>query len=403
MNSSDSANGTLQRSVVIRSAIVIALIALSAALIVLWINSSEPEAKREGATKRTAMLVEVMKMKSGTHAPTVVALGRVRAAQDIELAPQVSGYITEVADAFIPGGFVEKGELLAKIEAADYQNTLRQAQSELAQAEADLSLELGRKDSATKEFELLEPDLSEANRALVLREPQLNSARSRVLAAEAAVHQAELNLKRTEIRAPFTAHILSQNIHPGSQVSSSSIAGRLVGTNEYWVEVSVPVSSLKDITLPSGEGVGARATVRDRNAWPEGMSREGEVIRLIGALDNNTRLARLLVSVKDPLGRAEGQQRGALPLLLESIVQVAIDGRPLENVFRVPRDYLRQDNTLWLNRDNKLVISDATLVTKDSENVYLSEGLEDGDLLITSNLATVAPGTLLRTAQEAEE
>ncbi len=63
MNSSDSANGTLQRSVVVRSAIVIALIALSAALVVLWINSSEPEAKREGATKRTAMLVEVMKMK----------------------------------------------------------------------------------------------------------------------------------------------------------------------------------------------------------------------------------------------------------------------------------------------------------------------------------------------------
>jgi len=399
MTSPDSA----RHHSIVRSVIAITLVALMCAVLVFWINSSEPEAKREAATKRTAMLVEVMEMQSGTHTPVVAALGRVRPARDVDLMPQVNGHIIEMAEAFMPGGFVEKGALLAKIDDADYRNALRQAESELASAESNLSLELGRQDSASKEYELLQPELSNANRALVLREPQLNQARSQMLAAEASVNQAKLNLQRTEIRAPFAAHILSQHGNIGSQVGPATVLARLVGVDEYWVEVAVPVSSLKDISLPSQGSTGAAARIRDRNAWPVGVSRSGEVIQLIAALDDNTRLARLLISVSDPLNRNDGSDQSAPPLLLESIVQVEITGRPLDNVFRIPRDFLRQDDTLWLNRDNKLAITKATLVTKDNKYVYLSGGLKDGDQLITSNLATIAPGTPLRVAGASDE
>ena len=86
---------------------------------------------------------------------------------------------------------------------------LLQRQSELRQASADIELELGRQDLAKKDYKELEGTISSEYKTLVLREPQLNTARARVESAQAAVRRAELDLERTRIRAPFAAHIIT--------------------------------------------------------------------------------------------------------------------------------------------------------------------------------------------------
>jgi RND family efflux transporter MFP subunit len=381
---------------------ICAAILLAAVAAVTGIFSTEPRAERSSASKQTAMLVDVIPAQRGTFRPLIVAMGTVRAEQEIELSPRVSGEIVSISGSFTPGGFVEEGETLLQIDPADYQANLLQRQSELRQASADLELELGRQELAKQDYEDLKGTISSEYETLVLRAPQLNIARARVEAAEAAARRAELDLERTRIRAPFAAHILSREANVGSQVGPGEALGRLVGIESYWVEAAVPVSNLRWIEFPQDAGApGASARVRNRAAWPEGMFREGQVHSLIGALEDETRLARILVTVPDPLAHDPGSA-GLPPLMVGSFVETGIEGKLIEGVIRIASDYLRQNDTVWVNESGVLRIRPVEVVFRDQEYAYIGAGLDEDDLVVTTNLATVVDGAPLRLEGGAE-
>ncbi|MBT8073592.1 MAG: efflux transporter periplasmic adaptor subunit, partial [Xanthomonadales bacterium] len=170
------------------------VILLLAATTITVIRLTEPKAQRTSASKRTAMLVEVTQAERGSFQPEILVTGTVRPEMEIVLSPRVGGEIVSVSQSFTPGGFVDKGEILLQIDPADYEVVLLQRKSELLQASADLELELGRQNLALKDYKELEGSISSEYKSLVLRAPQLDSARSRVEAAEAAVRRAELDL-----------------------------------------------------------------------------------------------------------------------------------------------------------------------------------------------------------------
>lgn len=378
-----------------RTAVLSVAILLAGAAVVAVIFSTEPTATREGATKKTAMLVDVVDARAGTFRPTITAMGSVRPARDIVLRTRVNGEVVEQAGDFVPGGFVEKGEVLVRLDQGDYRNALEQRKSELRQASADLRLEMGRQDVAEQEYELLERELSEENRELVLRNPQLNSARAQVESARAAVDQAELELQRTTIAAPFDAQVLERHVNTGSQVSTGDQLARLVGLDTYWVEASVPVAKLSRLSIPDGDKKGSAVRIRNRTAWPEGTYRNGRLYRLVGSLQENTRMARVLVSVKDPLAR-EPAAADRPVLMIGSYVESRIRGEPIEGVVRLNRDYMRKNDTVWVMKDGQLEIREVTVAFRDSDHAYIRDGLEGGDRVVTTNLSTVEDGARLR-------
>lgn len=371
------------------------IILLTAGGITTIIFSTEPTATRAGATKETAMLVEVIGAEKGNFTPTVTALGAVEAAEDITLSPRVGGEIVERAADFAPGGFVNKGDELLKIDPADYRNILNQRQSELQQAEADYEIELGRQSIAQQDYEMLDDTLSNENRALVLRQPQLNAARSRVESARAAVDQAQLDLERTTIRAPFDAYIISRNANLGSQVAVGDELGRLVGLDTYWVEATIPLSKLKWLSIPINGTTGSDVTIRNRTAWMPGDTRTGRLYRLIGSLEDQTRLARVLITVSDPLSYQD-ENRGKPQLMIGSYVEAEIQASELEEVVRLSRDYIRNNDTVWVMENSELQIREVSILFEDADYAYITEGLGEGDQIITTNLATVVEGTPVR-------
>lgn len=370
-------------------------ILLAGGLVTTLIFSTEPTAKRSGATQQTAMLVDVVEVQQDTYRPTIQATGTVEPSQDITLSPRVSGEIIDRSSSFTPGRFVQKGDTLLQIDPSDYRNTLQQRKSELQQAQADLNREMGRQEAAQKEYQIFGDTLSPERKALVLRKPQLESARSSVESAEAAVEQVKLNLKRTTITAPFDAHIISRNVNVGSQVAPGDNLGRLTGLETYWVEASVPVSKLRWLTFPEDGGRGSEVMIRNRTAWPEGEHRQGQLYKMIGALEGQTRMARVLVSIPDPLSyRAENSDRPAL--MIGSFVETDIKAKELNDVFRLERDYIRQDETVWVMEEGKLQIRDVDITFRDAKYAYIESGLSDGDRVVTTNLSTVSDGAPLR-------
>lgn len=382
--------------------IICAIILLLAVSMMTVIHLTEPKAQRTSASKRTAMLIEVAQGERGTFQPEIVVMGTVRPENEIILSPRVGGEIVSVSPSFTPGGFVEEGQVLLQIDPSDYEVVLLQTKSELLQASADLELELGRQNLALKDYEELKGTISSEYKSLVLRAPQLNTAQSRVEAAEAAVRRAELDLERTRIHAPFAAHIINREANVGSQVSAGDSLGKLVGIKHYWVEAAVPVSNLRWIDFSEERGsTGSNVRIRNRTAWPEGSFREAGVHRLIGELEAQTRLARVLLTVADPLSH-EPESAGLPPLMIGSFVEARIAGRPIRDVIRIDLDHVRQDDTIWIDENGELKIRDLEIVFRDDKYAYVRSGLSIEDQVITTNLATVFDGAALRQADSSQ-
>jgi len=372
------------------------VILLVGAVLTILIFNTEPTASQSGASVETAMLVDVVEVERGNYTPIIRATGTVEPSQDIMLSPRVEGEIMELSENFTPGGYVEKGDVLLQIDPSDYRNALLQRRSELRSAEANLAIEMGQQNVAQQDYELLDDSLSTESKALVLREPQLNTARAMVESAEAAVRQAELNLERTTIRAPFDAYILSRMANVGSQVSPGDQLGRLVGLDTYWVSAMVPLASLRWIDVPENGVTGSDVAIRNRTSWDPGEQRTGRIFRLVGALEDQTRMASLLISVDDPLSyRSENSDQPRL--MIGSFVESNIRANELEGVVRLSRDYVRQNDTAWVMEESRLQIRDLEVLFRDADYAYVTSGLEDGDQVVTTTLSTVVEGSRLRT------
>jgi RND family efflux transporter MFP subunit len=378
--------------------ICVALIAVAFAVLYV-INSTEPEAERESATLKRAMLVEVAEAEEGTFRPVIVETGTVAPAKDIQLAPQVGGRVVDIHPDFTPGGFIDAGEVILQIEPDDYENLVAQRESELVAAETDLALEMGRQQVAERDFELLGERLPEGKNNLVLREPQLAAAKTRVDAAKAALEQAKLDLKRTKLRSPFDAQILSRMANLGSQVSEGMPVAEIVGVEKYWVMATVSPSKLPFIQFPRGDAPGASVELYKRGTGGTQLQRTGRLYRLVGELEANTRLARVVIEVEDPLS-LEPDSAELPPLLVGEFLEVHIKGEALQDVIRMPLDYLRKNNTAWImSEDDKLEVRELEIVFKDSRYAYVTSGLAAGERIVTSSLSRVTEGVDLRTEE----
>lgn len=382
--------------------LICAALVAAGVLAVLVIYSTEPTPQRETAVRQTAMLVDVTEPDAGTFRPVIQAMGTVVPAREVTLRPRVSGQVTAIGGEFTPGGRVQQGDVLVRIDEADYRNALEQRLSELEQAEADLAMEQGQAAKAEQDYEDLGRELPPERRALVLREPQLNAARAAVRSASAAVEQAELALGRTTITAPFDAQVVTREVNQGSQVNVGDPLARLVGVDTYWVEATVPVEKLRWLRFADGDpGAASTAQVRNRTAWPGNTYREGYLHKLVGELEPDSRLARVLVAVPDPLA-LESEDPDAPRLIIGGFVETRIQGRPIENVVRLEREHLRQDETVWLMEEGKLAIEPVEVLFKDNRYAYVREGLSGGDRVVTTSLSTIQEGIRLRTEAESE-
>jgi len=323
-------------------------------------------------------------------------MGTVAAAREISLRARVSGDITAISPSFVPGGFFKRGERILSISPEDYELELNQVRSEVADAEYDLRIEEGYQNVSAREWNLLKGSgkVTDGEADLALRKPHLEKAKANLQAARAKLRKAELDLSRTRISAPFAAMVDQKKVDIGASISTTDALATLVGTDEFWIQASVPVDRLSWIEIPSGDQ-SQGAAVRIENG---ATMREGRVIRLLPSLESEGRMARLLISVTDPLNLAGHSEHE--PLLLGSYVSLQIDGGTLGNVYSIPRSALRDNNQVWLYTvDSTLEIRTVTPIWRDAENVLFAEGFEAGEQLITSNIAAPLRGMALKIAE----
>ncbi|MUM76783.1 efflux RND transporter periplasmic adaptor subunit [Pseudodesulfovibrio sp. F-1] len=378
----------------LKAVIPVVIVVLAVAAAFSLIATSPRAAKAPPAPAAPAVSVDVFEKSS--QQVTVSVMGTVMAAREINLKSRVAGEVVSASDAYVPGGMFAKGEVILRIDVKDYELTLREIKAEVTEAEYNLKVEQGYQNVAGREWDLLRESSggTEEEAELALRKPHLEKAVADLEAARAKLDQARLDLERTVITAPFAAVVKDKSVDAGAMVSAQDALATLVCTDEFWVQASIPVDRLGWITLPNGDKPGSAATIINADGRTR---REGRVIRLLPALEDEGRMARILISIPDPLNLTG--EPGVHPLLLGSYVTVLVDGGRVDGGIAIPRSAFRDNGRIWVvSEDGTLDIRTVIPAWRDTQSVILTQGLEEGEQLVLSSLSAPVQGMALSAA-----
>ncbi|MFN3609019.1 MAG: efflux RND transporter periplasmic adaptor subunit [Hyphomonas sp.] len=376
---------------------LIAIIAPIAILLVLGvggvfaITAMKPEPEKSDEPQ-ASLNVFAEQIRSGSLTITVEAQGEVSPKREIIVAPQIAGRVSYVSPDFVDGGFIKRGQVLVRVEAADSELGVVRARSIVASAEQALAREIAEAQLAQQDLDNL--GLSDAS-PLARREPQLAEARASLEAAKAQLAEAELSLNRTAIIAPFEGRVRERSADIGQFVSPGQSLGNIFATDV--VEVALPLkdADLGQLGLPiafsaSADQPGPKV---EFTAVVGGKPRTwiGEVVRTGAAINSQTRQINVFAELKDPFGT--GADDGA-PMAPGLFVNARIQGETLDNVLIAPRAALRGDNRLFIGdpKTSKLSIRSVDVAFSDRDGAYLRSGAEPGELAVTSPIQAAFDG-----------
>jgi len=336
----------------------------------------------------------------------VSSYGIVKPKYETSLVAQVYGEIVELTDVFVRGGFVKKGQLLARIDPNDYHAALIEAQASMASARAALEKEVAQGKVAEREWKQIK-DTSPTE--LSLRKPQLAQELARVKSAQAGVLRAERNLQRTEIKAPYDAMVDNRMIGLGSFVSVGTQIGKLLGTEV--AEVRLPVAD-NQLQFLIDQGQDAKVKLVGTYAG-ERVEWLANIARNEGVIDNKSRMTYLVAEIQNPyLLKGTSAAKNATgnvavshvePLRFGSYVQAEILGVNIANASILPRYLVVGNSVALLDNESKLHYATIDIVRQEGANVIVSSGLLDGDRLIVSALDYPVDGMKLTLISDKKE
>ena len=369
-------------SVIFTSRFLPVIILIFGLFISFLISLTEPKPNKGiEIPKPTAVFYDNPQKKDVTL--RVTTNGEVRSVTEINVIPQVSGRIIQVADEFIDGGNIKKGQPLIWIDDRDYRLATISAESRVAQAKKLLEREIAESELAKKDWE----ELGEGEASpLTLRIPQLEEARALLNAAEADLEKAKLNLERTVINLPFDGLIKKKNAGIGQYVNAGSILGSAFSTEKVLIPLPLTDTELSYLGLPlgyeskgyfDGPKVIFRSYISRKNIeWL------GRITRTSGSIDSQTRLVYAYAEVLNPYDEDP-------PLAIGTYVDAEIEGNFISNGFILPIAAIKNDNEIYvIDQNSKLKIKKIEIVGTEEDKVIVKGDISELDMVVISTINT---------------
>ena len=339
-----------------------------------------------------APLVSTIKATSEDVRVTVSGFGTVEPRTEAKIVPQVSGEVVECHANLVNGGFFEANQALIKIDQRDYQAAVNTAEAAVATAKLALEQEMEEAAIAKKEWQQLNPG-EKPTSDLVFRGPQIEKAKAELKSAEAKLETAKLNLERTVISMPFNGRVADESIDIGQYVTPGQSLGSVYGTDVVEIVVPLEDKDMAWIVVPTAtQGACSMVDVKAEFAGKQ-WHWQGKAARTQGTIDPVSRMVKVVVEVEKPFA-----QDGDKPALVPGMfVEAAINGKAINGVIKLPRHVVHNSDEVWTVKDGVLRINKVTIVRNDYEYSYVSGGVGDGDIIVTSPMDAVTDGMAIRT------
>ena len=218
----------------------------------LWMPKGE--GGRGPQDRLTSPAVTTVRVKLGSFNPPESFVAHVEAVKDVDILPQIDGYITEVK--FQEGRPVKEGDLLFQIDTERYAATLALRESELAKNEAAVLRSEAELDRAQRYYSRLkkadargitQSDLDTAETDLMAAKAGVAAAKADVKQAQANIALAKFDMKHTKVYAPISGQIGKALVHVGDYVSPAKGAmANIVQTDP--IRVAFPMTDRAYIT-----------------------------------------------------------------------------------------------------------------------------------------------------------
>jgi RND family efflux transporter MFP subunit len=371
----------------------------SALVITLILIAGRPENVLAPPPERTA-IIDVAEVTLQDLRIPIQAQGTVNPHRETVLVSEVAGKILSVSPSFNAGGYVSTGELLIKIDDRDYQANVLRARAAVESAESLLAQEKGRAEVAKNEWQKL-PKNSQRSQAatdLYLRKPQLDTTKAQLLSAQADLQKAEDDLERTSIRAPYDAIIRKKRGDLGQYVTPGTAVADIFSVDFAEVRLAVSQSKLRYLELPE---IGQQADTQKSTLVDLYTDVNGEVShwtahlqRTEGVFDERSRVLFAVARLEDPYALLVGDSK---PLRMGTFVKANILGREMYDIAVLPRHVLRAGNFIWVV-DEQMTLRNRKVQTLRTEGneLYVSNGLQTGDLVSLTKVSGALPGLKVR-------
>ncbi len=408
--------------------VVVLLVAMAIAVVLVKLRPRAEKQERPSSGR----LVEVVRTRLQTLPMVIEAYGTVAPRESLKLVAEVRGQVVGMHPNFIEGGFVRSGEVLLTIDTRDYELAVRRTKVGIRQAQAerdrleqeilnlDASLKLARSDvdlalaeanrfkklagknmssqsvldKADRQYLTSRERLQSLENQLAVTGPSRIRLESQLEMAKVTMEQAILDLERCRIEAPFDAWVTQKKVEAGQHLAVSQSVGSIYRAGAFDIEVKIPVGDLAWFPEVDNANEGLPAEVLFTEALQPKVW-HGRVARVKAAMDPTTRTLPVVIEVDEP-ATEDATSRAINRLKPGMFVTVKIQGRQVENVHRLSRHLIHDGNTVYLAADEQLNIKPVTILRSFKQTVLISDGLSDGDLIITTPLSGAVTGMRIR-------
>ncbi len=341
------------------------------------------------AIKKLTTSVRVVEIQPKSVQLKVNSQGSVMPSMESQLIPEVSGKVAWMSPNLVAGGYFNNQDILIRVDDTDYKTKLNRAKATLSRAEAE---------QQHNEFEYRRM-LSLEKRSLVSRSQLENALRAFRVAdatlqdAQAAFQQAEQDIARTEITAPFAGLVRSETVDIGQFVSRGSPIATIYAGNQVEVRLPIADRQLAYLNIPvsmRGEIPVEFQPAVTLTAQYAGQTLEwkGRIVRSEAEIDVSSRMVQLVARVES--------KTDSVPLSVGLFVSAEIEGLAAENIVVLPREALRNDNqVLVVDKEDRLRFRKIEPLRLYQNDLLIRAGLQAGERVCVSPIQTAIEGMVV--------
>jgi membrane fusion protein (multidrug efflux system) len=320
------------------------------------------------------------------------AVGQVQGSKEVEVRARVSGILLK--RLYNEGDFVRDGSSLFQIDPVPYQIALAQANAQMAQERArqeQTRREAARLKKLAEEKAISQKEFDDATSAQRMSDATLQ-------AAEANLHQAELNLSYTLVTAPVRGIAGRMARSEGSLVTAgqdSSLLTTINQVNPIWIRFSLSgsdLAKLPDKRLDHIKSAEVRLVLSDGSPYPL----KGRLNFAATQIDPRLATQELRAEFGNP----------GVRLLPGQFVRVQVAAGERDNVFLVPQTAVIQTEKTFLvftlDKESKAAARPVQVGDWVGSDWMILSGLNPGDRVILDNLLKLRPGTTVTPQAPAE-
>jgi multidrug efflux system membrane fusion protein len=344
-----------------------------------WGVGSTTAGAAPSAAAPQAMPVPVVGVVKKTIPIYLEYAARTEAIRNVTLRAKASGYLQ--AQPVSDGADVNEGELLYRIEATDYQAALDQAKAQIERDQASLEY---LKSSLTRGNKLADNGYL-AKDGFDQRRSAVRQAEAALAISRSAMRTAEINLKNTEIRAPFAGRLGRNQAPEGTLVTSAAGTplNNLVQLSPIYITFNPGETELAEIQQAFANGTVETEVIIPGSAE---KPRQGKLTFIDNAVERNTGTIAARATIEN----------SDFSLLPGQYVRIRLHIRELPNALMVPQTALGSSQfgkyVYVVGKDNLVEQRVVALGPTDGELVTLTSGIKEGDKIISGNLQKIFPG-----------